>query len=311
MTVLLCDIGGTHIRFALGGCEQLSAYKTRVDQHRDLNEAITSYLSSKSVSADDVKAFYFAFSNRNEWNTNPDELRLALPKAAIRQVNDFEANAHGVIVADESDFSLLNKPVGVAVENPSRVVIGVGTGLGFAYICGQKGQEFVQRTHGAHMLPVYSKEHAELYEFIEKDKKDVLIYEDMLTGRGLYEIYKYLSKRNHLDIEYPDAEILMRDGKDNPVFQQSLTVFYQMLGLFTHQAVAFGYSYGGIYLTGGVIDRLMIAGLFDSKTFMDNFIQKNVPIVVRDVMSTPIYWIKDEFVSLKGLQYLAKEDGYA
>ncbi len=310
MSILLCDVGGTHIRFSLSRNGRIEPHKMRVDQHPKLQDAIVEFLASQNTQAESVTAFYLAFSNRNQWNTHPDEIRSALPKAIIRQVNDFEANAHGVISADKSDFMLLNKPSGETVVHSSKIVMGVGTGLGFAYICNDKGREFIQRTHGAHMLPVYAPEHEELYKFVMKDSADALIYEDVLAGRGLFSIYKYLSQRNHLDIEYADAEIMMRDGRDNPVFRQALDIFHELLGLFAHQAVAFGYSYGGIYLTGGVIDRLMLAGLFNIDKFMTSFVQKNVSVVVHDVLATPVFWIKDEFVSLKGLQHLAQEDGH-
>ncbi|PZP56470.1 MAG: hypothetical protein DI586_03505 [Micavibrio aeruginosavorus] len=308
MSILLCDVGGTHIRFAFKGEGQLRPYKTRVDQHPTLNHAIEAYLSSQSVPPQSIRKFYFAFSNRNEWNTNPAELKTVLPNAVIHQINDFEANAHGLLLADQADVDLLNRPEINTIEKASKVIIGVGTGLGFAYLFKSENGDFVQRSHGAHMLPAYSAVHAELYDHISRSKEDALIYEDMLTGRGIYEIYRFLSMKSHLDIEYPDTEILMRDGKDNPVFRQALVIFHEMLGLFTHQAVAFGYSYGGVYLTGGVIDRLILAGLFDLKKFLEYFYQDLHPIVTRDVVSTPVYWIKDEFISLKGLLYLAEKE---
>lgn len=310
MSILLCDVGGTHIRFSLNEKGKISPQKLRVDAHQSLAEAISVFLRKAPVQPESIKAFYLAFSNRNEWNTHPDEIRQVLPKAVIRQVNDFEANAHGVMVADSTDFTLLNKPQGPVVEHSSKSVIGVGTGLGLAYICGGKGKKFIQRTHGGHMLPAFERTHEDLYSYLTQGKPNVLIYEDALSGKGLFEIYKFLSARAHLDTEYLNAESLMANGKDNPIFQQALNIFHDLLGLFAHQAVAFGYSYGGVYLTGGVIDRLMLAGLFNATKFMEGFAQKNVSIVYKDVMATPVYWIRDEFVSLKGLLYLAQEDGH-
>ena len=308
MTVLLCDVGGTHIRFALASDDPIQPHKARVDQYPHLQDAMSVFLLGRSILPQDVTAFYLAFSNRNEWNTDPELLKALLPNAVMRQVNDFEANAYGITGASPSDFMSLNDVTDKNREDVSKAVIGVGTGLGLAYICGGKGREFIQRTHGGHMLPAASSIHQELYDFASRGKQDVLIYEDMLSGRGIYKIYAYLSDKNHLDLEYADAENLMRDGKDNPVFQEALVLFFEMLGLFAHHAVAFGYAYGGIYLTGGVIDRLMIAGLFKKEAFMKYFIQKNVPIVTADVELVPIYWVKDEFVSLKGLRQLSRED---
>ena len=311
MTILLCDVGGTHIRFALGSENKIEHYKLRVDAHRDLADAISLYLTTQQTAPENITAFYLAFSNRNEWDTTPESLRQALPSAVIRQVNDFEANAHGVLVAEKPDFLSLYECRGETVPHSSKTVIGVGTGLGLAYVLGEKGHGFVQRTHGGHMLPAFAPSHHELYDFLQKGKDSVLIYEDILSGRGLYDVYRYLSAKNFLDLEFENAETLMLNGKDNPVFAQALDIFCEMLGLFAHHAVAFGYAYGGIYLTGGVIDRLMLAGLFKIDTFMKFYLQDNVKIVRDHVESASVFWIRDEFVSLKGLLNLAKEDGHA
>lgn len=311
MTILLCDVGGTHIRFALGSKNKIEPYKLRVDAHRDLADAISLYLTTRQVAPENISAFYLAFSNRNEWDTTPEALRQALPKAVIRQVNDFEANAHGVLVAEEADFLKLYEGKGESVPHSSKTVIGVGTGLGLAYVLGEKGHGFVQRTHGGHMLPGFAPRHHELYAFLQKQKSDIVIYEDILSGRGLYDAYCFLCAKNFLDHEYDSAETLMLNGKDNPVFHQALDIFCEMLGLFAHHAVAFGYAYGGIYLTGGVIDRLMLAGLFRIGKFMDSYLQNNVKIVRDHAESASVFWIRDEFVSLKGLLNLAKEDGHA
>lgn len=311
MTILLCDVGGTHIRFALGSGHKIEPYKLRVDAHRDLGDAISLYLTTQQIAPEAITAFYLAFSNRNEWDTTPEALREALPKAVIRQVNDFEANAHGVLVAEKADFLCLYEGRGESVPHSSKTVIGVGTGLGLAYVLGEKEQGFVQRTHGGHMLPAHAASHQELYDFLQKRKSDVVIYEDILSGRGLFDVYRYLSAKNFLDCEFENAESLMLNGKDNPVFRQALDIFCEMLGLFAHHAVAFGYAYGGIYLTGGVIDRLMLSGLFKADKFMEFYLQDNVKIVRTHAESASVCWIRDEFVSLKGLLNLAKEDGHA
>lgn len=306
MTILVCDIGGTHIRFSIGNIP--SPHKSRVDEHLHLQDAIQTFLQAQSTLPEDITAFYFAFSNRNEWNTDETILQQFLPNAKIRQINDFEANAYGVIQAEDTDLILLNKPNGDKVKQASKTVIGVGTGLGLAYICNFNGKPHIQRSHGGHMLPARSPAHEGLYEYLSKQKNEALIYEDILSGRGLYAVYAYLSEINYLDREYADIEMLMLHGKDNPVFQQALAIFYEMLGLFAHHAVAFGYAYDGIYLTGGVIDRLMLAELFKVEIFLSTFRQNNVPIVQHDVAATPIYWLKDEFISLRGLLKLAEAD---
>lgn len=310
MTILLCDVGGTHIRFALsvhpgklGPPEKL-----RVDLHDSLQDAITTYLLAQAIKVDAIDAFYLAFSNRNSWDTTEVVLRTVLPRARLVQVNDFEANALGLIDADSNDLVSLWKGEGRSPDRSARAVLGVGTGLGLAYI--QKGS--VHRTHGGHMLPAYGlPEHGDVFSELSRQRQDgtVPIYEDVLSGRGLFALYRLLCHQAHLNPEYHDVRDLLISGKDDPVMRQTLTLFHEILGVFTHQAVAFGYAYGGVYLTGGIIDRLMTSGLFQTDPFLAQFHQKTVEIVRKDVLSAPVWWVRDEFISLRGLLRYAQTEG--
>lgn len=306
MTVLLCDVGGTHIRFATGDGDQMTCapQKLRVDLHNSLEDAVAKYLLSQSLRAQDVTALYLAFSNRNNWKTEESMLRTVLPNAALRQVNDFEANALGLLSARDSDLTTLVAAQGDVASRAARAVIGVGTGLGLAYIEGQGTSGFVRRTHGGHMLPATAlREHRDIFDNISAGKKDgtAPIYEDVLSGDGLFALYRFVCHASQLNPEYHDTADLLLSGRDDPVMRQTLRLFHEILGVFAHQTLAFGYAYGGLYLTGGIIDRLMAGGLFDTQAFVSQLHQKNVPIVVRDVKATPVYWVRDEFVSLRGL----------
>lgn len=306
MTILLCDIGGTHIRFAASEPEgaMCQPEKLRVDRHSSLEDAVTRYLSSQSIRADDVTHLYLAFSNRSDWLREQAVLQTGLPNAQLRLVNDFEANALGILYAEDGDFEVLHAVTAPRAERSSKVVLGVGTGLGIAYIVGEKGSEIVQQTHGGHMLPALSvQDHRDIFDALAANKTDgsISIYEDVLSGGGLFNLYRLLCHRSHLNPEYHDVADLLISGKDDPVMQLTMRFFHEILGVFTHQAVAFGYSYGGVYLTGGIIDKLKASGLFDTETFLASFHQNNIPVVKNNVLATPVHWIRDEFVSLRGL----------
>lgn len=312
MTVIVCDIGGTHIRFA--SSEESGAMtqpeKLRVDRHHSLEDAVGRYVLAQSLDAGAVTHFYLACTDVNSWERNEARLRTVLPHAVFRQVNDFEANAMGIAAAPREDFEILYE--GGASRNVpglSRVVMGVGTGLGLAYILDCGGATFIQKTHGGHMLPAAVKpEHRSIFSALIRPDIPTPIYEDVLSGKGLFSLYRLVCHRNQLNPEYHDAGDLLISGKDDPVMRQTLVLFHEILGVFAHQAVAFGYGYGGIYLTGGIIDRLMSAGLFDTAVFLSSFRQEAVPVVMTHVMETPLYWVRDEFVSLRGLLKQARED---
>lgn len=308
MTILLCDAGGTHIRFAVsddrGGMTQPD--KLRVDAHASLEDAIERYLLAQSLPAGAIKAFYLAYSGRNTWARDEAQLRQLLPNAALKQVNDFEANALGIAVAPREDFTGLYDPKSAPVPGASRVVLGVGTGLGLAYIF---SNGHVQQTHGGHMLPAMTrKEHGEIFSSLVRKEIKTPIYEDVLSGKGLFELYKLVCHRNQLNPEYHDVADLLISGRDDPIVGQALVFFHEILGIFAHQAMAFGYAYGGIYLTGGMIDRLIGAGLFDVALFLQHARYPSAPIVEEHVMATPVYWVRDEFISLRGLLKEAQKE---
>jgi glucokinase len=313
MTILLCDVGGTHVRFALDrGAGQLSPpHKLKVRDFDVLEDAIETFLSSQNILTNTLEFLYLAFSNRNEWQTTPDSLNRRFPALKVRQVNDFMANAYGIITAKSDDFLFFRSAQKIPSAESSRAVIGVGTGLGLAYLCQEQGRIVVQRTHGGHMLcPAVTSLHKALFDYIQNSKTDgtVPIYEDALSGRGLYTIYKFLCAEYNISEEFDGVEQALVDGKEDKVFRESLNIFTGLLGLFAHQVLAFGHSYSGLYLTGGVLDKIIAAGLFDFSVFDQNLQQKLHPLVMTDVASTPIAWIKDEFISLRGLAYLAQKD---
>lgn len=320
MTSLLCDVGGTHIRFAINDGNSIRDIKKYlVAEFQNLEDAIAQYLTTYAEKPD---ALYLAtaarfdgmkwsFTNQNSWQLVPSEFHKRFAFKTIRCLNDFEANAYSIIVAEAGDLLAIADGKGAHGDKESRCVIGVGTGLGLAYLYGDKNKPWVQQTYGGHMLPVMrTAEQAELYKFIADKKSDgaIPIYEDVLSGLGLYRTYQFVCAQNHIDAEFRDVSDLMARGKDNDLFRRALEIFFETLGVFTHQAVAFGYSYNGVYFTGGIIDRLMLAGLFNRDVFLRHFHQENISVVKNSVLATPVYWIKDEFISLRGLQYLAMND---
>lgn len=308
MTFLLCDVGGTFVRFALKkpGQAMTPPQKLRAADYPLFENAAQHFLVSSSVPATQISAFALAFGSRNTWSIDQENIAPLLPHAAFHKINDFEANAYGLLGLPEEDALLLNpSPSGRKNKKGGRwCVVGPGTGLGLAYILEGPHGQFVQKTHGGHMRPAFLDEESPvLFKSLTALRPDGTspIYEDILSGPGLYRLYQLLASHKHLELEYCDTYELLAKGRNDPLVIQSLKIFHEWLGIFVHQAVAFGNSYGGVYLTGGIMDKLVLLDLFDPSTFFNTFYQKNVAVVMADVLSTPVYWVRDEYVSLRGL----------
>jgi glucokinase len=311
MTILVVDIGGTYIRLSLSSDGQTfirDPNKIKTDKFSSFENAIESYLHQINIKPDSIQKILVARSGRNNWNIDESRLKAIFVNSHFTLVNDFAANAMGLIKAQQDDLLYLAGHKKSPDTLLPRAVIGSGTGLGLAYIS-RTGE--VQRTHGGHMRPPYgTPEHHQIFEDLQnlKASKTDLIVEDALSGTGIYNIYKILSHRHHLECEYIDANHLIAEGRNNPIVIETLRLYHEILGLFAHHVLAYGYSYGGLFLTGGITDRLMGQNLFDTTTFLKFLYRPNVPVVLHDVQSTPIFWVKDEFISLKGLLVQALEE---
>lgn len=304
MTILVADIGGTYMRLALsdtGHSFTRDPQKIKTDNFLQAEDALLNFVHQENRKLESITQILVAKSTRNNWNVCPDNILSYFKNSKFQLMNDFSANALGVIDVRMIDLYYLGGYKPVPDITLARAVIGSGTGVGLAYI---GMNQFVYGTHGGHMRPAFiTQEQTELFKELQQYKKDdtIPIYEDALSGNGILNIYKILSGKNHLECEYRDTNHLLAEGRNNPLVQETLRYYHEILGIFAHQVLAFGASYGGLYLTGGIIDRLIGHDLFNKEIFFNNLYQKNVPIVLNDVYATPVFWIKDEFISLRGL----------
>ena len=64
-------------------------------------------------------------------------------------------------------------------------------------------------------------------------------------------------------------------------------------------------AYGGVYLTGGVIDEMTAEGKTDPRAFARYFYRPMVPVVVESLTATPVYLCKEANMPIRGLAALA------
>ena len=152
-------------------------------------------------------------------------------------------------------------------EGVDLCVIGVGTGLGLAY----NRNGIVQKTHGGH-IPIASlkDEHGKFIKDLREKQNRAIVFEDIVSGQSDF-------------------------ANTNP------KLFHEFLGIFAATAVVTGNAYGGLYLTGGVIEGLVADNKFDLETFKAALCFNAVPVVKRDLENTPIHIITDPYPALKGL----------
>ena len=295
MSVVLADLGGTNLRLARA--ENLSAISTFL---------ISDYLSFESVLdqfAPDASVLYLASAvcplddiiedtRRTEIQRWRIDLMALHGRMKVIVLNDLEAAAYGLPCVDLGVLPLLLAP---SITTPpdfsgsSKILIGIGTGIGHAIVFEKPdGTTMVQQTAGGWIVPfsVTSEQHAVIDAMrdrvsIERD----LVMEDFASGRGLWTMREMMEEK------------------------KALRLFWEFLGLYCNTLATTTGSYGGLCLSGGIIDDMVENDEFDQETFREFFIRPSAPSVVKRISSTPVWYCHNTNLPILGLAEYRKVHG--
>ena len=300
---LLCDLGGTHIRFALNGGaagELQAPVKLPAAHFTGLADAVSHYAKSQGVSAQDGILLAATGPLSQPW---PAESTVAEDTRILGRVSDFEASAWGAPLLSGDQLLTLRPGIGNPAE--PRAILGPGTGLGLAYMLPEAdGRWRIQKTHGGHMqAALLSEEHMLLAALISRLKGNAhtIIYENFCSGRSLPVLYKAVCQmQGEKAQEIACAEDLLKLDM-HPALQTCLRVFHEMLGLFAHSCAVTLNAYGGLYFDGGMVQRLRERNLFDVDTVLRFMTLDPVATVRDDLDKMPVWLVNDPFIALRGL----------
>ena len=314
--LLLADLGGTHIRFAIaydGKIERIRKY--RVSDFSDPVQATERYLHDEERAMHNFDAYLmcsaavynlegaWSFSNINPWVFYGSDMVANIATDRFVMVDDFVANAYGVLAIDEASLRTIH-PATPQKHDPC-VIAGCGTGLGLSYLLPDGDGYKVHETWGGHMVPAcVTAEQFDVIQAVQDFKilDSSPIFEDVVSGPGLTRIYHALCGTKPGRDPYSEGkELLYKLSQGDEVAEQALRLFHQFLGLFVHQAVVYMHAYGGVYLTGGMIDAIFREDRFLGSFMLEYFHMNPVPVVAQTLSHTPIYWVKDEYIALQGL----------
>ncbi len=305
---ILADIGGTFVRFAVlngGTPDRIQKYKA--EDFESFDKALHHYCAEHDLQASGALRIATAgyedggvwkFVNRNKWVIDQAGLEQSGWKVETI-LNDFEAGVWALINLSSEDYKVLKEAPG---GSANKCLLGPGTGLGLGYLhAGDK--PFVQKTHGGHMpVSTLTDEQGLVVQAVQRLKADdsISVFENFVSGPGLYNIYaaQCLISGTIRRVDKPEA---MLNQTEDPQVREALRLFHEFFGLFAATAVVTGHAYGGLYLTGGVLERLVEHGLFDFEQFEEYFCVEGVSSVKRDLEATPVYHVTYPYPALKGL----------
>lgn len=289
---LVADIGGTNARFALvkkDSSELESIQTLQCESFGSPLQAINHYLSQHDceisqaclavacpVNHDEVKL------TNNHWQFSRSHMKQQLELDELAVINDFTAAAMSTTVVKDAELEFLSSTTHFDC-NKQRCIIGPGTGLGVAGMLSYQGRTLVMSTEGGHRS--YAPEN-ELEDFILsflRKELGIVSCEELLSGRGLVNIYRALCSFHQKPAQFSDAESIgtaANDGDEMAV--AALNQFFETLGSVAGDyALGLG-AVGGVYIGGGIAPRF--ANVLKQSRFRERFENKlNYQSYLRDI----------------------------
>ena len=224
--------------------------------------------------------------------------RFLIPK--VRVANDLAAAARAVDTLSSRDLVTIQE--GNAMPGEPRVVLGVGTGLGIAYLVpGDNGGYREIPGEGGHAgFAPASLRQAQLWQAIFAHHGRVAA-EDVVSGMGLTHIFSFVrSSTAHSEGEREDAItaewLADRAAKGDLASSGALDLFAECLGNVAGDHALAVMARSGVYLMGGVITR--VHSRIDPKRFCEAFCAKGVHSAA--MMKIPVRAITSDRVALLG-----------
>ena len=276
--ILAGDIGGTNARlgfFELVGDRIMPAVtKTYPSKEYDsLDDIVDQFKREHRITftkacfaiAGPVREGRVATTNL-AWLVDAERLAKSLGLKKVGMLNDLEAIGYGLTDLSGNDFATLNEGTGVSSGNIAIIAAGTGLGQATCYWDGTEHHPFACEGGHTDFAPRNQLEF-ELLSYL-LTKFDRVSYERVLSGSGLFEIYKF-HHHIHRGQEPPElTEVLYQQAHPAPVVRaalenrsevcsNALDLFVSIYGAETGNLALKVMASGGIVLGGGIAPRII------------------------------------------------------
>jgi glucokinase len=239
------------------------------------------------------------------WWIDIQSLQKLLSLKRVEVINDLVANAYGISVLKKGDFEILNAG---RIRKGTQALISAGTGLGEAILFWDGKQYVPSPSEGGH-AEFGPRNHleTELFNYLS-DRFDHVSYERVLSGEGLFHIYRFLKDSKRFGSE-PSWLSEMMKGEDPPevisemarlrkskLCWKALDLFTSIYGAAAGNLALQVMAIGGVYVGGGIAPKI-IWKLKDG-AFMKAF--KDKGRLSRIVAQIPVKVIMNERTALLG-----------
>jgi glucokinase len=265
---LVGDVGGTNARFALVDTEGHIRHPRSfpAKDYANITDVIADYLETTAgrkrppraviAVAGPVVDGEIEFTNL-DWQISEGELLATFEFEAVKLINDFAAQALAAPLLEMDSL----RQIGPALRPDSDcpiVVLGAGTGFGVACLArGDRGDVAVATEGGHQAFSPTDEVEVEIWRRLKARFGRVSI-ERLLSGPGLFDLYKTLGEIEGLAVTATDEKQVLERGNDgDPLAHLALDRFCAILGS-TAGDIALGFgARGGCYISGGIAPRLV------------------------------------------------------
>ena len=208
--------------------------------------------------------------------------RFLIPK--VRVANDLAAAARAIDKLTSRDLVTIQE--GKSAPGEPRVVLGVGTGLGVAYLVPDDNGYREIPGEGGHVgFAPASVQQMQLWQSIF-ERHGRVAAEDIVSGTGIVNILSFFKTS-------PTAPVTADHLNENPA---ALDLFAECLGNVAGDHALAVMARGGIYLMGGVITR--VHSRLSAPRFSEAFCAKGVHSAT--MMNIPVRAVTSDRVALLG-----------
>jgi glucokinase len=291
--ILAGDVGGTKTELAL--------FETRDGQFRVVREArypsrnfpsleaiVRRFLDGQPAPALVVACFGVAgpvvdgrcTTTNLPWTLDERTLAGEIPVPAAKLLNDLEAMAWGVMSLPAGDLVALQEGQPRA---GNMALVAAGTGLGEALMIWDGARHIVVSSEGGHVdFAPRDERETGLLRFLQQEFGRVS-YERLLSGPGLFNIYRYLRGARGLPepgwlgdrIASGDPSAAVGEAGlrgEDPVCVETLEMFASIYGSVAGNLALIILAAGGVYIGGGIAPKLRPK--LEDGTFMRAFRNK-------------------------------------
>lgn len=206
------------------------------------------------------------------WEFSIQALKNSLGLTQLKVLNDFTAIALSLSVL--SEHQKLQIGSGCADSNKVSLVLGAGTGLGVGYLIPGHQEVPAYAGEGGHAdWGAQTEQEWFIYQYLKKRYAHVS-YERILSGQGLEHLYQAIAAYLNQPVSPLKAAEIISLALDGccVIAQAVISQFFASLGSYAGDlALIFG-AFGGVYLAGGIIPRLL--SLIGKSAFRMRFEEK-------------------------------------